>query len=69
MKKGDELFSNYGPHYSSLLKPSSNSKTSWYYDCWQKFKRDHPEETKYIEEWEEMSHEFWKNFEKSPIFD
>ena len=55
IKKGDELFSNYGPYYSNLLKPDSNSMTSWYYDCWQKFKTDHPEEIEYIKQWEEIS--------------
>ena len=47
--------SNYGPYYSNLLKPGANSKTSWYYDCWQKFKKDHPHETEVIAQWEEIN--------------
>ena len=55
IKKGEEVFANYGPVYANLLRKPSNPKTMWYYLLWQKFKEDHPDQISYIKRFEDIN--------------
>ena len=56
IKKGEEIYSNYGLFYAPMTEiipeyPSS----SWYFENWQKYKVNHPNEKEYIENAERIN--------------
>ena len=56
IKKGEEIYSNYGLFYAPMTEiipeyPSS----SWYFENWQKYKANHPNEKEYIENAERIN--------------
>ena len=49
IKKGEELYSNYGLSYAPITEIIPEYPTStWYFKNWQKYKANHPHEKEYI---------------------
>ena len=64
IKKGEEVFSNYGYGYATILGKSENSKRMWYYDLWKKFKEENPDQSILIKNFEDANREFFKIISK-----
>ena len=52
IKEGEEFFINYGPAYDNVLGRSRSPNKRWYHELWKKFKEDHPNQIKLIENFE-----------------
>ena len=61
IKKGEEVFSNYGPRYANLLEKDINPTKGWYFSLWQKFKEEHPNEKIFIKNFEDINKKiYWQ---------
>ena len=59
ISKGEEILSDYGPRFAKLLERDPTQ--SWYYDLWQKFKNDHPDQKQKIDLYETIAkRKIWK---------
>ena len=52
VKKGEEIFSNYGYRTDFLREPMKGKE--WYYDQWQEYKKAYPNSPKI--KWEKLSY-------------
>ena len=58
IKKGEEILSNYGLYYGNMC--DKGRMKSWYYDNWQTYKANHPEEQEYIKWAENENREYYQ---------
>ena len=61
IKAGEEFFSNYGPGYANILEKSLSPNKRWYHVSWKKFKEEHPNKIKLIENFETRNMEWLNN--------
>ena len=58
ISKDEEVFSNYGPFYASVLDNKEADQT-WYYDLWQDYKKQNVERKDEIKLFENAAKRIW----------